>query len=72
LTPTGEGPVQQVLADLGEGLLEVSLAVKDLKQTCSFLRQSGIDFETEAAGPGTVLIAPHHALGARLILTIRI
>ncbi len=71
LTPTGEGLGQQVLADLGEGLLEVSLAVKDLKQACSFLRQSGIDFETETAGPGGVLISPHHALGARLILTTR-
>ena len=68
LTPTGEGLVQQVLTDLGEGLLEVSFAVKDLSQTCSFLRQSGIDFELGVAGPGTLLISPDRALGARLIL----
>jgi catechol 2,3-dioxygenase-like lactoylglutathione lyase family enzyme len=68
LTPTAEGPVQQVLTDLGEGLLEVSLAVKDLDQARSFLRQRGIDFEPEVTGPGTLLISPHHALGARLIL----
>jgi catechol 2,3-dioxygenase-like lactoylglutathione lyase family enzyme len=67
LMPFGEGLVQQVLTDLGEGLLEVSFAVKDLKQTRSFLCQSGIDFELEAAGSGTLLISPHHALGARLI-----
>ncbi len=69
LMPTGEGLVQQVLTDVGEGLLEVSFAVKDLKQTRSFLRQRGIDFELEVAGPGTLLISPHHALGARLIFT---
>ncbi len=68
LMPTGEGPVQQVLTDLGEGLLEVSFAVKDLKQTCAFLQRGGIDFELEAAGSGTLLISPDHALGARLIL----
>ena len=68
LTPTGEGLVQQVLADLGEGLLEVSLAVKNLHQARSFLHQSGVDIQPEVAGPGTLLISPHHALGARLIL----
>ena len=68
LMPTGEGLVQQVLADLGEGLLEVSFAVRDLQQARSFLRQGGIDFEQEAAGPRTLLISPHYALGARLIL----
>ena len=60
--------MQQVLTDLGEGLLEVSFAVKDLKQTCAFLQRGGIDFELEAAGSGTLLISPDHALGARLIL----
>jgi catechol 2,3-dioxygenase-like lactoylglutathione lyase family enzyme len=69
LTPTGEGPIQQALSDLGEGLLEVTFAVKDLDQTRLFLHQSGIDFEPEAAGPRTLLISPQHALGARLILT---
>jgi catechol 2,3-dioxygenase-like lactoylglutathione lyase family enzyme len=68
LMPTGEGPVQQVLTDLGEGLLEVSFAVKDLNQARSFLHKSGTDFELEVAGPRTLLISPHHALGARLIL----
>ena len=68
LTPTGEGLVQQVLTELGEGLLEVSLAVNDLQQARSFLRQSGIDFEPDVAGPRMLLISPHHALGARLVL----
>jgi hypothetical protein len=68
LTPTGEGLVQQVLTDLGEGLLEVSFVVKDLHQARSFLRQGSIDFEQDVAGPGTLLISPDHALGARLIL----
>ncbi|MBV9230903.1 MAG: VOC family protein [Chloroflexi bacterium] len=69
LTPTGEGLAQQVLTELGEGLLEVRFAVKDLNQARSFLQQDDIDFEPEAAGPGTLLISPQHALGARLILT---
>jgi catechol 2,3-dioxygenase-like lactoylglutathione lyase family enzyme len=69
--PTGEGLVQQVLGDVGEGLLEVSFAVKDLEQACSFLREGGIDFEQEVAGVGTLLISPDYALGARLILVER-
>ena len=69
LTPTGEGLAQQVLTELGEGLLEVRFAVKDLHQARSFLHQSGISFESDVAGPGTLLISPQHALGARLILT---
>lgn len=68
LMSTGEGLVQQVLVDLGEGLLEVSFAVKDLNLARSFLRQSSIDFEPEAAGSGTLLISPDYALDARLIL----
>jgi hypothetical protein len=63
--------VQQVLTDLGEGLLEASFAIKDLKQARSFLHQGNIDFEPEVAGPRTLLISPHHALGARLILAER-
>jgi hypothetical protein len=68
LTPTGEGLVQQVLGDLGEGLLEVSFAVKDLNEARSFLRRSGIDFEPDATGSGTLLVSQDYALGARLIL----
>ena len=67
LTPTASGPVQQILTDLGEGLLEIGLAVKDLAWTRAFLRQRGIDFQLDAAGPGTLLISPEQALGVRLI-----
>ena len=68
MIPTGEGLVQHVLGDLGEGLLEVSFAVNDVNEASLFLHQGGIDFELDAAGPGTLLISPHYALGARLVL----
>jgi len=42
--------VQQTLVDLGDSLLEVSLAVKDLKKACSFLRRSGVDCELDVVG----------------------
>jgi catechol 2,3-dioxygenase-like lactoylglutathione lyase family enzyme len=71
LMPTGEGAVQQILTDLGEGLQEVSIAVKDLNQARSFLHQGGITFEPEARGPGTLLISPHHTLDVRLILAAK-
>lgn len=71
LMPTGKGLALQVLTDLGEGLLEVRFAVRDLNQARSFLCQSSIDFESDVAGPGTLLISPDRALGARLILVER-
>jgi catechol 2,3-dioxygenase-like lactoylglutathione lyase family enzyme len=69
LTPESAGPTQQTLVEIGEGLLEVNLAVKDLHQTRSFLAQRNISFELDAAGPGTLLISPQETPGLRIILT---
>jgi catechol 2,3-dioxygenase-like lactoylglutathione lyase family enzyme len=46
--PNGAGPIQQILSKKGEGPFSLSLAVKDLAQTRTFLQQQGIKFTQEA------------------------
>lgn len=68
LTPESAGPTQEVLVESGEGLLEVTFAVKDIQQTRAFLAQRNVSFELDAAGPGTLLISPQETPGLRIIL----
>lgn len=68
LAPTGQGPVQHMLATLGEGPFEVRLAVRDLNQTRAFLTQRGLHFTPSPTDPSALLLSPDQAVGARLAL----
>lgn len=68
LAPTGEGPVQQVLAEKGEGPFTLSFTVKDLSQTRVFLEQRGIKFEHESTGAGKIVLDPVSTLGVPIHL----
>jgi catechol 2,3-dioxygenase-like lactoylglutathione lyase family enzyme len=72
LAPDGEGTLQQILSDNGEGPFELTFAVKNLEQTRAFLEQRQIRFKYETAPDGLVsgklAIAPDEALGVRLNL----
>jgi catechol 2,3-dioxygenase-like lactoylglutathione lyase family enzyme len=69
LMPTGEGPVQQMLEEVGEGPFEVTLAVRDLNQAREVLQQGGMSPESGSEDPGTLILPLHQTLGARLVLT---
>lgn len=69
LTPTGSGPVQQMLTAIGEGPFILTLTVRDLEQTRTFLAQGGADLVPAPRYPGALLLPPDQALGVRLILT---
>lgn len=68
LSSTSEGPVQYMLATLGEGPFEVWLAVRDLNQTRAFLMQHGVDFTPAPTNPDALLLSSDQAVGARLVL----
>jgi catechol 2,3-dioxygenase-like lactoylglutathione lyase family enzyme len=67
LAPNGEGPVQRVLSEKGEGPFSLSFTVKDLAQTRTFLQQQGIKFEQETTGSGLIL-DPTSTLGVNIHL----
>lgn len=67
LMPVDNGPIQKMLDDVGEGPYEVTLAVKDLDQTITYLKQQGVNVEQYAAG--SVLLLPEQTLGARIVLS---
>lgn len=69
LTPDGPGLVQQTLAEIGEGPLELTFAVKDLAQTRAYLTQQGISFASDVAGPQTLLLSPPEPSGVYFIFT---
>ena len=71
LIPTGTGPVQQMLTEVGEGPFEITLAVKDLNQAREVLRQGGMSPEPGSEGPATLILPLHQALDARLVLVER-
>jgi catechol 2,3-dioxygenase-like lactoylglutathione lyase family enzyme len=68
LAPNGPGVVQDTLAYVGEGPVEVSFTVKDLDAARRLLTEAGCKMVFAAAGPGTLLIAPQETLGVRIIL----
>lgn len=68
LAPAGPGAVRDTLAHVGEGPVEVSFTVNDLDVAKRLLVKAGCTIVTDAAGPGTLFIAPQETLGARIIL----
>lgn len=68
LTPTGAGPVQQMLEEVGEGPFEITLVVKNLDQARKYLAQTGIPLESYPADSYRAVLPPEHTLGARLVL----
>ncbi len=46
----------------------MSIAVKNLEQTRSYLAQHDVSFQWDAANPKTLRISPQEALGVRFIL----
>jgi len=68
LMPTGEGPVQGMLEEIGEGPFEVTLTVSDLNQARKILNQGGLHLEPQTEGLGSILLPFQQTLGARLIL----
>lgn len=68
LAPLCEGPVQQMLATVGEGPFEVRLAVRDLNQTRAFFTQRDLPFTPAPADPTALSLGPDQAVGARLVL----
>jgi catechol 2,3-dioxygenase-like lactoylglutathione lyase family enzyme len=69
LTPDGAGPVQETLAELGEGICEISLAIQDVDHTRTFFAQRGIACSLGSAGPETLFLEGEATLGVRIILT---
>lgn len=69
LAPDGAGPVQETLAELGEGICEISLAIQDVDHTRTFFAQRGIACSLGSAGPETLFLEGEATLGVRIILT---
>jgi catechol 2,3-dioxygenase-like lactoylglutathione lyase family enzyme len=68
LKPTGAGPVQQMLEEVGEGPFEITLALKNLDQARKYLTRAGIPLEPYLADPSRAVLPPEHTFGARLVL----
>jgi catechol 2,3-dioxygenase-like lactoylglutathione lyase family enzyme len=68
LAPLGGGPVQHLLATVGEGPFEVRLAVREMNQTRAFFTQRGLPFTPAPTDPSALLLGPEQAAGARLVL----
>ncbi|HKF37894.1 MAG TPA: VOC family protein [Ktedonobacteraceae bacterium] len=68
LKPTGAGPVQQMLEEVGEGPFEITLAVKNLDQARKYLTRVGIPLEPYLADSARAVLPPEHTLGAHLVL----
>jgi catechol 2,3-dioxygenase-like lactoylglutathione lyase family enzyme len=69
LMPTGTGPVQQMLEEVGEGPFEITLTVRNLNQAREVLRQGGMSPEPGSENAATLLLPIQQTLGARLVLT---
>ena len=67
LAPEGPGPVEEALADSGEGPFSVTLAVRDLQRARHVLAEAGIETETTGTMGAALAIPPEEALGARLL-----
>ncbi len=68
LTPTGDGPVQQMLEEVGEGPFEITLAVKNLDQARTYLTQAGFALEPYPGDASRAVLPAEQTLGARLVL----
>jgi len=68
LAPVSGSPVQRLLDEIGEGPFEITLAVKDLDQTCTYFAQKGIALEPHETHPSHMLLPTRSTCGARLVL----
>ncbi len=69
--PTSNGPVQHMLAEIGEGPFEVTLAVRSLTQVREVLKRGGMSPEPGSEDSTRLLLPLHQALGARLVVVER-
>jgi catechol 2,3-dioxygenase-like lactoylglutathione lyase family enzyme len=68
LAPIGGSPVERMLDETGEGPFEITLAVQNLDQTCTYFAQKGIALAPHEADPARMLLPVHCTCGARLVL----
>ena len=66
LMPTGEGPVQGMLEEIGEGPFEVTLTVNDLNQARQVLNQGGLHVGLPSEGLDSILLPFQQTLSGRL------
>jgi hypothetical protein len=59
----GEGPVQQILSEKGEGPYALTFAVKNLEQTRAFLQRQHIGFTLKVAEVETLVLDPSASFG---------
>jgi catechol 2,3-dioxygenase-like lactoylglutathione lyase family enzyme len=63
LAPEGEGRIQQVIAEKGEGPFALSFAVKNLEHTRTFLEQRGIKFTHKTGEVAKFVLDPSETYG---------
>lgn len=63
LAPEGEGDVQQIIKEKGEGPFALSFAVKNLEQTRTFLAQRGVNFTQNTAEVEKLVLDPGETYG---------
>jgi len=68
LAPQGDGPLQEILQENGEGPFALTLEVRDLNQTIAFLERHHFAFVQEK---NCLTLAPNATQGVRLVLTTR-
>lgn len=68
LAAAGPGVVESALAEIGEGLFELRLRVKDLAQSRGWLADAGAAAQPAPGVPGSILLPEESAVGARIVL----
>ncbi len=68
LKPVDEGPVRQMIAEVGEGPFEITLAVRDLEHARLHLTQAGANLKPYSPDSSRVILPPHQTLGVNIIL----
>lgn len=68
LVPTGPGPVQAELEQIGEGPFELRLRVKNLTQSRNKLAKAGAALQPAPGVPGGWLLPQESTVGTRIVL----
>jgi catechol 2,3-dioxygenase-like lactoylglutathione lyase family enzyme len=63
LAPEGEGDVQQIIKEKGEGPFALSFAVKSLQQTRTFLEEQGVTFTHKTGEVEKLVLDPGETYG---------